>query len=91
MSSSSSGSSSSDSRSSGSSSISDHSSGRNSVSEALSSSKVVVALKASQASKDGVEVDSFRSFHGFSYTFLRVESLEVRRLAQPSFHSGGHS
>ena len=49
----------------------------------------MVALKASQAFKDGVEAGSSRSLYGLGFTSLRVEFLEVRRLARPSFHSDG--
>lgn len=61
------------------------------VSEVSLHGKVVVALEASQASRDGVEVSSSRSLHGLGFTSLRVESLGIRRLAQPSLHSGGRT
>ena len=90
MSSSSSDSSNSDSCNGGSSgSGSDRRSGQSLVSKASLPSKVVVALGASQASKHDVGVDSSRWPHGLSFTSLRVESLGVRRLAQPSLQWGG--
>ena len=61
------------------------------VSEVSLHGKVVVALKASQAVKDGVEVDSSRSLHGLGFTSLRVESLGVKRSSQPSLHLSGCS
>ena len=75
MSSSSSDSSSLDNHSSGSSSGS--SNGRSSVSEASLLGKVGVALEA----KDGVEVGSSISPHDLGFTFLKVKSLGVKRLA----------
>ena len=70
------------------SSSSRYSSGRSSVSDASSFDNVVFALMASQASKDNVGVGLSKSFHGLNYTSLKVESLGVKRLAQPSFYFG---
>ena len=72
-----------DSHSSGSSSSNsnDSSSGQSLISKALLPGKVMVALEASQAFKNDVEVNSYRFPHGLGFTSLRVESLGVRRLA----------
>ena len=61
------------------------------VSKASLLGKVVVALGASQASEDDVGVDSSKCPHSLGFTFLRMEFLRIRRLAQPSFQSGGRS
>ena len=82
---------SSDARSSGISSSSGSSSGRSLISETPLLDRIVVALEASQASMDGAAISSFRCPHSLSFTTLRVESLRVKRLAKPFFHTGGYS